>query len=99
METNMYTFIASRDGEVFTAQIAAMDRNEACLSWGKHFIATFHRDGFDRDDFWEDLSFKVEEMPPVLVENTANLWCFSFVVLGSVMWVHLIKTDRTAELS
>lgn len=99
METNTYTFIASRAGEVFTFQASATGISEACLSWGKHFIATFHRDGFDPDDFWEDLSFKVDLMPPVLVENTSNFWCFSFVVLGSVMWVHIVKTDRTAEPS
>ena len=94
METNTYayTFIASRVGEVFTAQISAMDISEACLSWGKQFMATFHHDDFDSADFWEDLSFKVEEMPPVLVENAVNFWCFSFVVLGSVMWVHIVKT-------
>lgn len=99
MRINAYTFIASRAEEVFTAQVSATGMSEACLTWGEHFISTFHQDGFDRDDFWDDLSFKIAAMPPSLVENTINLWCFSFVVLDAVMWVHIIKTDTTPDVA
>lgn len=97
MELNLYSFIASRAGEVFTAQLSAPDLNEACLAWGKHFTSAFQQKGFDPEDFLEDLAFKVEMMPPAPIEKNESLWCFSFVVMGKVMWVHIVQTAPALE--
>jgi hypothetical protein len=92
-----YTFIASRDGEVYTAQFAGPDMQNACLAWGDHFAAIFTKKGFDPVDFRDDIAFKVAELPPVPVAQASNLWCFSFLVLGKAMWVHIVKTAPDAK--
>lgn len=88
-----FTFITDYLGGTYICQQAADSLPTACHQWRdhvdpggtfKHLNVRLFSDAFDAD---------IDELPPVALNEVANVWLFQLLIGDDMLGVHIILTD------
>ena len=96
---HLFTFIANYKGGVFIRQITAEDLPSACHIWGETVISASDFPELNVVKFRRSFKEEMDDFPPSLVQDTANVWCFTVGEGRSFMLVNVVKTENVFELA
>ena len=88
-----YTFIANHKGGIYVRQVDARNILQACRVWADEIIKWEDIQDLDISKFLKNFNDDIEDLPPVALQNTPNVWGFSVGSGRSFMIVNIVRTD------
>ncbi|HRI59788.1 MAG TPA: hypothetical protein PK228_08690 [Saprospiraceae bacterium] len=71
-----YTFIANLKGGIYVRQVVAGNILQACRIWAREIIEWEDIQDLDAIKFSKSFNDDIEDLPPVALQNTPNVWGF-----------------------
>ena len=93
MTVATYTFIANHKGGIYVRQVDARNIVQACRIWADGIIKGQDIEDLDSHKFFKSFHDDIEDLPPVGLESTPNVWGFSVGSGKNFMLVNIIRTD------
>jgi len=88
-----YTFIANHQGGIYVRQVDARNILQACRVWADEIIKWQDISDLDNSRFLKNFSDDLQDLPPVPLQNTPNVWGFSVGSGRNFILVNIVRTD------
>lgn len=88
-----YTFIANHKGGIYVHQVDARNILQACRVWADEIIKWKDIQDLDISKFLKNFNDDIEDLPPVALQNTPNVWSFSVGSGRNFMIINIVRTD------
>ena len=88
-----YTFIANHKGGIYVRQVDAHDILQACHIWADRISKYEDIQDLGISKFLKNFKDDIEDLPPVALQNTPNVWGFSVGSGRSFMLINIVRTD------
>ncbi|GAA5784048.1 hypothetical protein [Chitiniphilus shinanonensis] len=88
---SLYSLVVEFEGDTCISQISAATPQHATLMWLKNTIeekAVFSGKDVPKEAF----DVFVDEDSVIGIDGTKNIWCFTSLVEGELILIHIIKT-------
>lgn len=94
----IYTFIVNYKGGIYIRQVSARNILQACRVWANEIVKEQDIQDLNSAKFIKNFNVDLDDLPPVSLENTPNVWCFTVGSGRNFMIANIVKTEmKTIE--